>query len=77
MNKILDTNEKVDITYIDFNGKTQSKTSDVTPKLKLTEPPKILPNAGKPIFIVLSIGIVGISAYSFIRYNITRNNMKH
>ncbi len=77
VDKILDTNEKVDITYTDFDGKNQTKTSDVTPKLKLTEPPKILPNAGKPIFIVLSIGIVGILAYSFIRYNITRNNMKH
>ncbi len=77
VDKILDTNEKVDITYTDFDGKNQSKTSDVTPKLKLAEPPKVLPNAGKPIFIVLSIGIVGILAYSFIRYNITRNNMKH
>ena len=73
----MDTNEKVDITYTDFDGKNQSKTSDVTPKLKLAEPPKVLPNAGKPIFIVLSIGIVVILAYSFIRYNITRNNMKH
>ena len=27
--------EKVDITYTDFDGKNQSKTSDVTPKLKL------------------------------------------
>lgn len=77
VDKILDTNEKVDITYTDFDGKNQSKTSDVTPKLKLAEPPKVLPNAGKPIFIVLSIGIVVILAYSFIRYNITRNNMKH
>ncbi len=43
VDKILDTNEKVDITYTDFDGKNQSKTSDVTPKLKLTEPPVELP----------------------------------
>ena len=77
VDKILDTNEKVDITYTDFDGKNQSKTSDVTPKLKLTEPPKILPNAGKPIFMALSGAILGILIYSFVRYTITRNNMKH
>lgn len=57
--KILNTNEKVDITYIDFNNSEKSKDSDVTPKLKLEEPspstpseespkelPKVLPKAG-------------------------------
>ena len=34
--EILDTNEKVDITYTDFDGSEKSQTSDVTPKIKLT-----------------------------------------
>ena len=45
IDKILNTNQKVDINYKDFDGKTQTKTSDVRPKIKLTkipqeEPPK-------------------------------------
>ena len=45
IDKILNTNQKVDINYKDFDGKTQTKTSDVSPKIKLTkipqeEPPK-------------------------------------
>ncbi len=77
VDKILDTNEKVDITYTDFDGKNQSKTSDVTPKLKLTEPPVELPKAGKPLIIAICGAFIGVLTYSFIRYNITKNNMKH
>ncbi len=77
VDKILDTNEKVDITYTDFDSKNQSKTSDVTPKLKLTEPPAELPKAGKPLFIAVCVSLVSILTYTFIRYNITKNNMKH
>ena len=77
VDKILDTNEKVDITYTDFAGKNQSKTSDVTPKLKLTEPPVELPKAGKPLIIAICVSLVGILVYTFIRYNVTKNNMKH
>lgn len=36
--KILNTNQKVDINYTDLNGKQQTKTSDISPKLKLSEP---------------------------------------
>lgn len=36
INKVLNTNEKVDLTYEDENGNEQKKTSTVTPKLKLT-----------------------------------------
>ena len=36
--KILDTNEKIDLSYTNTSGETEEKTSDVTPKLKLTEP---------------------------------------
>ena len=39
VNKILNTNQKVDVIYQDFNNKEQTKTSDISPKLKLTEPP--------------------------------------
>ena len=44
--KILNTNEKVDITYTDYNNSTETKTSDITPKLKLVEPPPVLPKTG-------------------------------
>lgn len=77
VDKILDTNEKVDVTYTDFDGKNQSKTSDVTPKLKLTEPPVELPKAGTPLFITMFILLAGIISYTFIKYNVTKNNMKH
>lgn len=50
--KILNTNEKVDITYTDYNNSEQSKTSDITPKLKLAEPPKVLPKAGLTTIII-------------------------
>lgn len=50
--KILNTNEKVDITYTDFNGQEQSKTSNISPKLKLSEPPATLPKAGLTTIII-------------------------
>ena len=37
VDKILDTNKKVDITFDDENNKPQEKTSDVTPKVRITE----------------------------------------
>ena len=74
---ILDTNEKVDISYTDFNGETVEDTSDVTPKLKLTEPPVKLPAAGTPIMIALFAGVVGSLIYSFVRFNTLNRNMKH
>lgn len=40
VNKILDTNEKVDITYKDFDGTDKTKTSDETPKVRITVPLK-------------------------------------
>ena len=65
INKILDTNVKVDINYKDFDGKTQTKTSDVTPKIKLTADPTVspdpLPPAGSPIVIAGFIALITIS----------------
>lgn len=63
IDQILNTNEKVDITYKDFDGTDKSKTSNVTPKIKLTaikddtviaEP---IPKAGAPIVATL-LGLV-------------------
>lgn len=63
IDQILNTNEKVDITYKDFDGTDKFKTSDVTPKIKLTaikddtviaEP---IPKAGSPIVATL-LGLV-------------------
>ena len=75
--KILDTNERVDLSYTDFNGKTAEDTSDVTPKLRLTEPPVKLPAAGTPIMIALFVVVVGVIIYSFVRFNTLNRNMKH
>jgi len=66
--KILNTNEKVDITYKDFNNNERNKTSDITPKLKLTEPPAVLPKAGlKNILIIFMFVIISISVYSLTK----------
>lgn len=75
ISKILDTNEKVDITYKDFDEAEKSKTSNVTPKIKLTaipqpevkpEPPKDetvvskpIPKAGTPTFATLLVLAMG------------------
>ena len=68
VDKLLDTNEKVDISYTDFNGETKNDTSDVTPVLKLTEPPAILPHAGiTTILITFGILAIGLFIFSFIK----------
>lgn len=73
---ILDTNERVDITYTNFDGETVEETSDVTPKLRLAEPPVTLPAAGTPIMITLFVIVVGAIIYSFVRFTILNKNMK-
>ena len=69
VNKLLDTNEKVDITYKDFNGTDQAKTSDVTPVLKLTEPPAELPKAGTTMLVTLVVVAAGLLIFSIIKLN--------
>ena len=85
IDKILDTNEKVELNYKDFTGKTQTKGSNVTPQLKLTEPsipespkeaPKELPKAGSTILITFIAVAAGISLYSFIKLFRTNRKMK-
>ena len=68
VDKILDTNEKVDITYTNFEGEEISDTSDVTPKLRLTEPPKVLPKAGTPILVALFVAGAGIAVFSYVKF---------
>lgn len=48
IDKVLDTNEKVDITYNDFDRTNKSKTSDITPKIKLVTIPKTEPKPELP-----------------------------
>ena len=59
VDKLLDTNDKVDITYTDFNGEDKDNSSDVTPVLKLSEPPAVLPHAGTTT-ILISLGVLSI-----------------
>ena len=68
VDKILDTNEKVDITYTDTNDQEQSDTTDVTPKLKLTEPPAELPFAGTMFMFGAGVVIAGFLVFSIIKY---------
>ena len=77
VDKILDTNEKVDITYKDSDNVEQSKTSNITPKLKLTEPPATLPKAGMTtIFIILSIVASGLFVFSLVKLSFLNKNIK-
>lgn len=72
--KLLDTNERVDITYNDFNGQSHEDTSDVTPVLRLTEPPAELPKAGlTTILITLGVVAIGLFTFSLIKLNTYKN----
>ena len=75
VDKLLDTNEKVDITYNDFNNAPQEKTSDVTPVLRLTEPPKELPKAGITTMIIGLVIATGLLVFSIIKLK-TCNDIK-
>lgn len=77
VDKILNTNKKVDLSYTDSSDNTDTKTSDVTPKLKLEEPkPTVLPKAGKTALFTLvgtSLIIVLLTGFKYIQI---RNKMK-
>lgn len=84
INKILDTNKKVDITFDDENGKPQEKTSDVTPKVRITEnktpdntvAPTILPKTGSHI-LILTLSIICVVALILgLRLKYLNNNSK-
>ena len=76
VNKILNTNEKVDATYTDFDNNSQSKTSDVSPKLKLAEPPATLPKAGTTTFVAIAVLAAGLLVFSITKLTILNNRMK-
>lgn len=75
INQILDTNEKIEINYKDFDGETKTKKSEVTPKIKLLEVPKQapivdetissdpIPKAGSPMVIA---GIIVMAIVTMI-----------
>lgn len=72
LDKILDTNEKVDISFKDFDGNDNSKSSDITPKIKLVAPepepvpdtaPVPIPKAGSPIFSIAFAILLGAALF--------------
>ncbi len=73
--KILNTNQKVDISYTDLDDAKQTKTSDISPKIKLTEPPAILPKAGTWTLIGFSVLAIILLVYSVIRLTIIHRKM--
>jgi len=78
VDEILNTNEKVDISYTDYNDVEQSKTSDVSPKLKLSLPPAKLPAAGLTLFIGLVVlSSVGLVVFFGMKYITINKNMKY
>lgn len=77
INKVLNTNSKLDLSYTDSSNVTNTKSSDITPKVKLTENlPTELPKAGTTIFFGV-MGIVVVIAIAFgIKYILVKNSMK-
>lgn len=78
LNKILDTHTKLDITYTDSTTNIpESKSSDITPQIKLVEPlPAILPKAGKTILYGGITVVAFIAVIAGIRYIKVKNDMK-
>ncbi len=86
--KILNTNQKVDINYTDLNGKQQTKTSNISPKLKLSEPinnisnknpttsPIALPKAGSFTLIGFGVFVVSLLIYSITKLIILHKKTK-
>ena len=75
--KVLDTNSNLSITYTDSSGVTNTKNTDVTPKVKLTEIlPTTLPKAGKDLLISI-VGILFVIAIvTGIRYIVLNKEIK-
>ena len=86
VNKVLNTNTKLDVTYTDpTTNKEDTKSSTITPKLKLTEPaapapvkeePKEIPKTGSPVVYGVILTAVAIAAVIGIRYEVIKNSMK-
>lgn len=72
--KILNTNSNLSTSYKDISGEENTKQSDITPKIKLTEPlPVEIPKAGMnlniifSIVVILTIAIILGFKYNFIK----------
>lgn len=71
IDQILDTNEKVEVNYTDFDNTKKTVDSDVTPKIKLTTPPKEdntiakddLPQTGSPLVILGFVCLVSLCIF--------------
>ena len=48
LDQLLNTNERVDLSYTDFDGSTKTQTTTESPQLKLTEPAKPIVPAETP-----------------------------
>ena len=81
VDKVLNTNTKVDINYTDYNGETGSKTSDVSPQIKLTEPDEtvattIIPKTGKTTLFIFITIIIFVAITFGVRYIVLNNKNK-
>ena len=67
IDQILDTNEKVEVNYTDFDNTVKTVESDVTPKIKLTTPKEDntiaeddLPQTGSPLIVLGFVCLVSL-----------------
>lgn len=67
IDKVLNTNQKVDIKYTDVDDKIQTKTSDISPKLLLEDTPVVLPKAGNITFIGFVVFATGLLIYTALQ----------
>lgn len=75
VDKVLNTNTKLDLNYTSTSNENITQTSDVSPKLKLQEP-TVIPKAGKTIFFTF-IGITfTLLIISGIKFFTIKNRMK-
>ena len=70
IDKVLNTNEKVEINYTDFDNTKKTVDSDVTPKIKLTTPTEDntiakddLPQTGSPLIVVGFVCLVSLGIF--------------
>lgn len=76
VDKILNTNQNVTVKYTDIDGTSKDAESNISPKLKLSEPPAELPKAGTTIIIGFVIVASGLLIYSLINLTILNKKMQ-
>lgn len=75
VNKVLSTNSKLDLAYTSASSENITKSSSVSPKIKLQEPAAI-PKAGKIIFFTFASITFVLLIISGIKFFTIRNKMK-